>query len=313
MPAQTWEEILAEAKLSASEQQLLDNIVKRVPEFKDGRLRQSDYSARQLELQKDRKKYDDAIATAERVQGWYNDRKPEWDALVTAGAIDENGDPVWPKEKERMAKELADAKAAAIAGVDMDPAELDKRVREIVKAAGGVTQEELKALYAEEGRKIAKEEVTAKYNEFREEFTTRTIPFNMSMSAANALAALDYERTTGEEFTAEKQTELFNFMNKENNMDPRSAMKLILKPIIEKKATEADIEKKANERALQILKDRGEVAGDQDVLPVPTREAAQGSLKRMLEASAIAEGDVESLAMAGAHKAAAELRAEGKS
>jgi hypothetical protein len=126
------------------------------------------------------------------------------------------------------------------------------------------------------------------------------------------LAALEYEKITGEEFTDEKQAEFFTYMNKENNMNPRKAMRDMLKPVVQRKADEAEVEKKAEARALQILKDRGEIAGDQDVLPVPTREAAAGSLKRMLEQSAVEEGDIESLAMVGARKAAAELRSEGK-
>lgn len=310
--AQTWEEILAEAKLSASERTLLDNIVQRVPEFKDGRLRQADYSRQALELQKRQKEYDDAVATAQRVQGWYDDRKPEWDALVEAGAIDENGDPIWPKEKARLSKELEDAKRQALTGGDMDPAELDKRVREIVKANGGVTTEELKALIISEGQKLAVEAVNTKYAEFEKKFNEETIPFNMGMSAANALAALDYEKTTGEEFTADKQKELFTLMQKESNFDPRSAMKIMLKPVVEKKAMNAEVERLADEKARKMVADRGEVLGDQPFIPQGAPPSAQGSLQRMLEQSAAEEGDIESLVMAGGRKAAAELRNEGK-
>src|SRR5271154_781531 len=121
MPAQTWEEILAEAKLSASEKQLIDNLVQRVPEFKDGRMRQADYSRQSLEIQKQKKDYDEAIAVKEKVNTWYLEKKPIWDSLIASGAVVDDRERVWPKEKERMTLELEAAKKAAVAGADMDP------------------------------------------------------------------------------------------------------------------------------------------------------------------------------------------------
>src|ERR1700761_3797484 len=140
MAAQTWEEIVAEARLSADEQKLLDNIVKRVPEFKEGRLRQADYSRQSLDLQKQKKEAEEAIAYSQRMKAWADEKVPVWESAVEKGLVDEEGNFVWLQEKERLAKELNDARAAAVGGTDMDPAELTRRVEEIVKANGGVTQ-----------------------------------------------------------------------------------------------------------------------------------------------------------------------------
>jgi len=313
MPAQTWDEILAEAKLSASEKQLIDNLVQRVPEFKDGRLRQADYSKNMAELQGRKKEYDDAVATKERINTWYEERKPVWDELVAAGAVDEDGEPVWPKEKARLAKELDDAKKAAVAGADMDPAELDRRVREIVKAAGGVTVEEQKALYTSEAKRLAEETVQAKYDEWTAKFNQNTIPYIAGFSASMALAANKYEKETGEAFTREDQVKVFDLMSKENDFDPWSAIGKYGKPIADKKAAEIEIERRAEEKARKMLVDRGEVLGDQPFIPQGSpNEKPQGSLQRLLEQSAAEEGDTESLVMAAGRKAAADLRHEGK-
>lgn len=309
MPAQTWEEILQEARLSADEQKLLDNLVKRVPEFKDGRLRQSEFNRLMNDAQRKKKEYDDAIALKDQVNGWWEEKKPIFEALVEAGAIDDDAKPVWPEEKKRLQRELEEAKKAALAGGEMDPAELDKRVREIVKANGGVTQDELKALVASEAQKLSRETFQSEYEKVKAEFNQKTIPFAAGIAAANALAALDYEKTTGEEFTPEKQSELFNLMTKENNMDPRAAMKIFLKPVIEKKNAEAEIERRVQER---LDKERQRMGYDPDQPFIPqevTGEQQMGSLKRMLQASAEAEGDIEGLVAAASRKAAAELRA----
>jgi hypothetical protein len=313
MPAQTWDEILAEAKLSASEKQLIDNLVQRVPEFKDGRLRQADYSKNMAELQGRKKEYDDAVATKERINTWYEERKPVWDELVAAGAVDEDGEPVWPKEKERLAKELEAAKKAVLSGGDVDPAELTKRVEEIVKANGGVTQAELKALFASEGAKLTEETVDRKYKEYQKEFNEKTIPFTTGFAASMAVMATKYEKETGEEWSDEKQKEVFELMARENDFNPRSAVTKYMKPAVDKKAAEVEIERRAEEKARKMLVDRGEVLGDQPFIPQGSPDVKpQGSLQRLLEQSAAEEGDTESLVMAAGRKAAAELRHDGK-
>jgi hypothetical protein len=313
MPAQTWDEILAEAKLSASEKQLIDNIVQRVPEFKDGRLRQADYSKNMAELQGRKKEYDDAVATKERINTWYEERKPVWDELVAAGAVDEDGEPVWPKEKARLAKELDDAKKAAVAGADMDPAELTRRVQEIVKANGGATVEEQKALIASEAKKLAEETFEVKYKEVQKEFNEKTIPFTTGFATSMAIMAGRYEKETGEEWTDDKQKEVFELMARENDFNPRSAVTKYMKPAVDKKSRAVEIKAEAEKLAKQMLVDRGEVLGDQPFIPQGSpNEKPQGSLQRLLEQSAAEEGDTESLVMAAGRKAAAEMRNEGK-
>src|ERR1700677_1305371 len=249
MPAQTWEEIIAEAKLSASEKQLFDSVVQRVPEVKDGRLRLADYNRNMNELGARKKEYDDAIATKDRVNTWYEERKPVWDQLVSAGAVDEDGEPVWPKERERLAKELEDAKKAALAGADMDPAELTRRVQEIVKANGGATVEEQKALIASEAKKLAEETFETKYKEVQKEFNEKTIPFTTGFATSMAIMANRYEKETGQEWTDEKQKEVFELMARENDFNPRSAVTKYMKPLVEEKATQAKIKVEAEKLA----------------------------------------------------------------
>jgi hypothetical protein len=311
---QTWEEILAAAQLSADESKLLEKVVQRVPEFKEGRLRQADYSRKSLELQTKEKDYNDAIATKDRVQAWFDQWKPSYDELLEAGAIDEESKPLWPEEKKRLAAELEAAKKAAVAGADMDPAELDKRVREIVTAAGGVTQAELKALVASEAEKLSRETFQTEYEKVKTEMNTKTIPFMAGFSAALSIAANKYEKETGKEFTDEDTKAVFALMEKEKNFNPREVVGLYMKPIVDKKATDAEVDRLAEEKARKMLADRGEAyPEDQPFIPMADRKnQAVGSLKRMLEESAAADGDIESLAMAAGHKAAAELRTEGK-
>ncbi len=312
MPEDTLESILSNARLSADERKVFEKALNENPELKKGWLRQSDYSRNMDQVTARKKEYDEAVAFNERMKTWADEKIPIWEGLVAAGAIDEESKPLWPAEKERLAKELEDAKKAAVAGADMDPAELDRRVRDIVKAAGGATSEEIKALVASEAAKMAAETFDNKYKEVEKNFNEKTIPFSMGISAANSLAALDYEKVTGEEFTDDKQKELFTLMTKENNFNPRAVMKIMLKPVIEKKATEVEVERLANERAAKILRDRGELVDGEPFIPVPDKQnQPRGSLQRLLDDSKD-EGDVESLAMAAGRKAAAELRSEGK-
>lgn len=310
MAAQTWEEILVEARLSAEEQKVIDNIVKRVPEFKDGRMRQSDYSRQSLEIQKQKKDYDEAVAYSQRMKAWADEKVPVWESAVEKGLVDEEGNFVWLQEKERLAKELTDAKAKAVGGADMDPAELKKTVEEVVKAYGpGLTKDELAALISSEAQKLSKQTFDTEYEKVKAEFNGTTIPFTMAMAANNSLAAKDYETVTGEEWSDEKQKELYALMTKENNMNPRAAMKMMLKPVLDKKAADADFETKYQERLAKERKAQG--VEDGPYIPIPGVNQPKGSLQAMLDASA-AEGDVESIVMAAGRKAAAELRTEGK-
>jgi hypothetical protein len=313
MAEDTLESILGNARLSADERKLFEKTLNDNPELKKGWLRQSDYSRNMDQVTARKKEYDEAIALKEKTSAWYERVKPTWDTLLEAGAVNEEGEPLWPTEKQRMAKELEDAKRAVVAGADMDPAELDKRVREIVKANGGATQEEIKALILSEGVKLAEEAVNRKYAEFQKEFNEKTIPFNMGMSAANSLAASDYEKVTGEEFTEDKQKELFALMSKENNFNPRAAMKIMLEPVKQKKAQAEEIKVQATKMAEEMLRARGELAEDQPFIPLPEKTVQpKGSLQKLMELSSDSDADPSTLIAAAASKAAAELRAEGK-
>src|ERR1700678_4316994 len=110
---QTWDELVATWKLSADEKKFLDNITQKAPELKDGGLRLSDYNRAMNEVSSKKKQYDEAIAYKSELDSWYEDRKPAWEKLKEAGAVDDDMNPLWPTEKERLQKELDDAKKAA--------------------------------------------------------------------------------------------------------------------------------------------------------------------------------------------------------
>jgi hypothetical protein len=311
MAAQTWEEIVAAAQLSADEAKLLDNIVKRVPEFKDGRLRQSDYSRMSNELTAERKKVEAERDIIEKNKAWAEEKIPIWEGLVKAGAISEESEPLWPAEKEELTRQLEEAKKATVGG-EMDPAELDKRVREIVKANGGVTPDELKALVSSEAKKLAEEIVDAKYKGYQTEFNEKTIPFVAGFSTAMAVNATKYEKETGEAFTKDKQKEVFDLMAKEQNFDPYEVVEKILAPVRLKKTNEAEIERLAQERANKIIAERGGLPGGGHEEYIPQPGESKGSLKMLLEKSAAEEGDLEAQVMAASRHAAQELRAAGR-
>jgi hypothetical protein len=311
MAVQTWEEILEAAQLSAEQRQLLDNIVQKVPEFKDGRLRQADYSRKLTELQAQEKEYKDALAYNQRMKAWADEKVPIWESLVEAGAIDEESKPLWPAEKARLAEELEAAKKAAVGG-DMDPAELDKRVKEIVAASGlSLNAEQYRNLYASEGKKLVEETIDAKYKEFEKNFNENTVAWVGGFSAENTLTAIKYQTETGQPWTADTQKEFYAFMATEKNFKPLEVADKFIEPKTRDKRNAAEIERLAEEKAQKMIKERGGLPGGGSEGHFPTGEA-RGSLQRMLEESKPGEGDVESLAMAAGRTAAAELRAAGK-
>ena len=312
MAVQTWEEILEAAQLSADQRQLLDNIVQKVPEFKDGRLRQADYSRQMTELKKKETEYTEALSYNQKMKAWADEKVPIWESLVEAGAIDEESKPIWPEEKSRLQKELEEARKAAVGG-EMDPAELDKRVKEIVAASGmSLSAEQYKNLYASEGKKLVEETINTKYTEFETKFNNERVPMLGGFAASVALAALEYERETGKKFTKEVRNDFYAAMTKEQNFDAQDVMERYIEPLVREKKTAAEIERLATERADKIIAERGGMPGGGSEGHFPTGEA-RGSLQKMLEQSAKeGEGDVESLAMAAARTAAAELRASGK-
>jgi hypothetical protein len=311
MAVQTWEEIVAAAQLSADERKLLDNIVQKVPEFKDGRLRQADYDRNIQKLKSQEKEYTEALEYNGKMKAWADEKVPIWESLVAAGAIDEESKPLWPEEKARLAAELEAAKKAAVGG-EMDPAELDKRVKEIVAQSGlSLNAEQYRNLYASEGKKLVEETINAKYTEFEKNFNEKTIPFTTGFATSMAIMANKYEKETGKEFTDDDQKAVFDLMSKEQDFNPRTAVAKYMEPTVREKKTAAEVERLATERADKIIAERGGLPGGGSEGNFPTGEA-RGSLQKMLEESKPGEGDVESLAMAAGRTAAAELRAAGK-
>ena len=312
MAVQTFEEILAAAQLSADERKLIDNIQQRVPTLKEGWLRQDDYSRKTQELAARRKEADEAVEYSEKMKVWADEKVPIWEALVKEGVIDEESRPLWPEEKRKLQKDLEDARAAALAGGDMNAEELDKRVKAIVAESGmSLTTEQYKNLYVSEGKKLVEETVDAKYKEFQKDFNEKTIPFTTGFATSMAIMAGKYEKETGKEFTDEDQKAVFDLMTKEQDFNPRTAVAKYMEPTVREKKTQAEIETKAQELADKKLKDMGVMPGGGREEFIPQGQS-RGSLQRMLDDSAVAEGDVESLAMAAGRAAAAELRTEGK-
>lgn len=311
MAVQSFEEILAAAQLSAEERKLIDNIKQKVPEFEKGYLRQDDYSRKTQELATERKKYETAIEYSERMKTWADEKVPIWESLVESGVIDEESKPIWPEEKRKMQEALEEAKKAI--GGDMDPAELDKRVKAIVAESGlKLTAEEWKNVYASEGKKLVEETIDAKYAGFQKDFNEKTIPFTTGFATSMAIMAGKYEKETGKEFTDDDQKAVFDLMAKEQDFNPRTAVAKYMEPTVRQKKTDAEVEKRAQELADKKVAEMGGLPGGGNEPYIPQGQG-RGSLQAMLDESAAAEGDVESLAAAAGRKAAAELRSEGKS
>ena len=311
MAVQTWEEILAAAQLSADERKLLDNTLQKVPALKEGWLRHDDYSRKTQEIAARKAEYDTAVATASKWDAWADEKVPIWQKLVEKGAVTDDGDLLWPTEKEKLEADLKLAREQALAGGDMDPKELERRIQEVVKANGGVTVAEYQALAAAEAKKMASEIVDGKYKEFEITFNEKTIPFVTGFSTAMAIQASKYEKETGKEFTAETQKEFFDLMSKEKDFDPYSAGKKFLEPIRTQKKNELEIERLAQERAGKIIAERGGLPGGGGEGYIP-QGGGMGSLQRMLEMSKAAPiGDVESALQDAVTKGTQELAQAG--
>jgi hypothetical protein len=305
MAIKTFEEIYA--SLSADEKKLLDNTFAKHDGLKEGWLRQDDYSRKMNAIKAQETEFEEAKAYSSKMKDWADRNVPKWEALVEKGIIDsETGDELWTAQKTELERQLDEAKKAAVGG-DMDPAELDKRVREIVKANGGVTPDELKALVASEAKKLAEETFESQWKTKESDFNTKTIPFIAGFSAATAVVANKYEKETGEAWTAEKQKELFDAMAKEQNFDPFVVGEKLLVPVREKKRIEQEIEDRAQKRVQELRGMPG--GGEEGFIP---QSGPKGALQLALERSAEANGDFESMIKAQTVKAAKELVAEGK-
>ena len=182
--AKTFEEVYAQ--LSADERKLIDNVFAKEPELKGGWTRLDDYTRKTQELAQQKKQFESELEYAQRMKVWADDNVPKFEELVKKGVISEDGEDLWEQQKADYERQLAEAKAAAI-GDGMNPEELEKRVREIVKDSGlKLTTEEIKALYANEGRKMAEEVFTEQWKTKEENFNTNTIPMVAGFGAGVA-------------------------------------------------------------------------------------------------------------------------------
>ena len=187
----------------------------------------------------------------------------------------------------------------------MDPAELDKRVKEIVTANGGVTKEELNALIQSEAKKLAKETFAEEWGVKETNFNEKTIPFVAGFSAATAVAAAKYEKETGKPWTADTAKEFFGKMSEEKNFDPYAVIDKFIEPVKKGKEAETELETLKAENA-RLKASRG-MPGSGDERTIPQEK---GALQMMLDRSA--DGDFESMIKGKAVEAATELIAEGK-
>lgn len=309
MAVKTLDELLA--GLTGQEKTLFENTLKNNPELKDGWLRQDDYSRRQAELAAKKAEQDEAIAYSERMKAWGDENVPRWEALQAKGIVDENGDELVTAKYAELERQLADARAAAVAGGgEMDAETLKANVAAIVKEYGVLSPAEMKAVIAAEASKLAGETFDTKYAEKEAHFNDKTIPFVTGFSTSMALAAAKYERETGKEFTTEDQQAVFTLMTRDKNYDPRKVVAEYMAPDLKKKADDAEVERRVQERLAQERGNRGGLpgGGEEPFIPQSTQK---GNLQLMMERSA-EPTDIESVIAAQTVKAANELRAEGK-
>lgn len=308
MAAKTLDEILL--TLSGPEKALFDNTLKNNPELKDGWLRQDDYSRRQTELASKKAEQDEAIAYSERMKVWADENVPRFEALQTKGIIGEDGEELWTAKEAEYQRQLEAARAAAVGGEDMDPAVLKANIQAILKDYGPISKDEMTALAQAEARKLAGETFDTKYAEKEAHFNDKTIPFVTGFSTSMALAAAKYERETGKEFSVEDQQAVFALMTRDKNYDPRKVVAEYMAPELKKKADDAEVERRVQERLAQERGTRGGMPGGGDEPFIP-QSSQKGNLQLMMEREA-GPTDIESLVTAAAVKASTELRTEGK-
>lgn len=310
MAAKTLDELLG--SLSADEKKLLEKTLSTNPDLKAGWMAQDDYSRKTQALATERATMKERLDYADSMEQWADVNIPKYDALVEKGLIGADGEELWTGQKTELERQLAEAQAKAVAGGDMDPAELKRNVEAIVKEYGVVSPTEMKALIASEAARLSGETFDTKYAEKETNFNEKTIPFVAGFSSGVAVAAAKYERETGKAWTAETAKEFFALMSEEKNFDPYAVSDKFLAPHLQpKKEAElaAEIERKAQERADAIIKERGGLPGGGHEPYIAQDQ--KGNLKQMLDRSA-GDGDFESVIQAAAVKAAGELRNEGK-
>lgn len=304
MAVKTLDEIIS--GLSAQEKTLLDNLFAKEPELKKGWLRQDDYSKRQDELKAKQTEYDDAVAYKTKMEPWAADAYDRIHGLEDAGVIDKEGKVLWTDQKAELERRLQEAEAL---GGDMKPEDLDKLVTEkvtaIAKAAGGLTKEEIQALYRSEMASAVEEGFKTREKDFNE----KTIPMVGGFSASVSVVANHYEKESGKAWTKKDSERLYKVMGDEQKFDALDVEEKFLEPIRAEKKKEADIEAEVQRR----LAERGMPAGGGERnIPQPGHDA-RGLLQKALEESSKADApDIRDSVRAAVVEGANELVTAGK-
>ena len=309
MAVKTFDETVQGLKLSADEKKLFDSVIAKAPELKEGWLRQDDYSRKQTEMKAKQEEYDAAVEYKTKMEPWSDKVYSTLESVAEKGWFDlEKGEEHFTDKYSEIEKQLEEAKA--LTGGDMDPQKLqeivDARVKETVKNAGGLSKEEITALYKAETKTAIEEG----FKEREADFNSKTIPFVAGFAAANAVVSARYERESGEKWTPEKQKEFFELMSKEGKFDPFALEDKLLEPVKAKKKVEADIEAEVQKR----LAGRGMPGGGGErFIPQPPGGDARGLLQKALEESGKADApDVRDSVRAGVVEGAKELVESGK-
>lgn len=309
MAAKNLDELLAQ--LNADQRKLFENTLKDNPELRDGWTRQDDYSRKMNELSSKEKEFKTLKERNEALEAWSETNVPIWESLVERKLINEDGEDLVTPRITALEQELNTARKQAVGGEDMKPEELEQRVRDIMKAAGGQwTKDEMNELVKAEAKKMASEAVEERLKAEETKFNEKTIPFMASFATGVNVLASRYEKESGEQWTEDKQKELFELMNQKKEFNPYKLEEDFLRPVREKKATEEKIEAEVQKRLRAERSQRAEQGGDGDFIPQPGDR--KGALREMLERQGEAEGDLQTIISAQAAKAGAELRAAGK-
>ena len=312
------------ARLSADERKLLDNTFSKYPELKedwvnakeDG-LRQADYSREMNKLKSQETEFQKAKERAQELEDWADRNVPIWDALAEKGIVDkETGEELWTKQKTALEQQLEEANRKIVAGgTDMDPAELEKRVKDIVaQAGGGLTKTEVAALIDSEAKKMVTEGFTEQWKAKETDFNTKTIPFVSGFAASVAVLASQFEKETGEPWTEEKHAELMQVMSREQVFDALKLKDKILAPYVEKKkGTELTAaQQRIKDLEAQLAGRSVPGGGGDSETYIPQPGEPKGALREMLERSG-ESSDFEALIRSKAAEAGKALVTEGKS
>jgi hypothetical protein len=277
------------------ERQQQQAILEKYPQFGEGWLRQSDYSKKQTQLQKERETFETQAATQkaehERWEKWYNENKPEYDRV-----FDENK--TLKAAEVELKKQLAERPAAE---GELDEAALQAKLEQLAASKGFVSQAEI--------TKLVSDAATAKAKELSEQFVGSTLP-----------AAMHYAYKLGElrdsykdEFKDRFDDMAFSkhFESRNWDADPRKAMDLAFEDFVKDKRHQKAIE---DAKAQGAKEERDKFSSNN--IPGSSAAPEPGPLNTFLQnvkPVATIPDNVRPGDFSLARAAAAELRSEGKS